>query len=863
MNRYKSKQEIGYFKDIKLIVDWDDLLKYGGNRYEHNDLDKKVGKYIFLLGIVILLFSLILSILNGSFSVKSIVAPNSIIFLIPYFSIPFFVYSSFLRRDKNVFDFNYERVNLKNYLNEIKSSKVKVLEVDNFLSIEVLEAIDKFYTHAQADFLLPLIKLILEDPENISILQRRLGLNVPEFYQKVISYFLEKKRDLSFDTNINEIFLKTFETAVWLQSEKIDLQVLLFVFNEYYFKDVYKLFNIVDLDLNGLKSWFRNETIKNRYYNLWKVLSHLKPKGAMNRAYTSRATPTLDRFSQDFTAIAAMGKFSVSLGKEDEMLNMLNFLQLSSGAAVLIVGDPGVGKTNFLSHLATRMVVEDVPQIIRDYRMVVVDLNRVFTDNSTIEGFKSTLQKMLDEVVISGNILLVFEEFSQILGIREEGRVEVVNLIINMISKYKLKVIATVSTDDYIRKIKAYKTLSSLFEVVKLNEPAPNIALQILVDESTRLESKYKIPIQIGAIKRIVELAPKFDYERVMPDKGVDLLEEAMVNAINSGAKYLNTDIVEQMISKKIGVSIGKISEQEAGYLKNIEEEMHKRIVGQDEAIKAVASALRRARAGVVSGNRPVASFLFYGPTGVGKTEVSKVLSSTYYGDEKLMIRLDMSEYQEEANLGRLIGYTDQDGNLLGGYLTEAVRTRPFSLVLLDEIEKANPKVLDLFLQVLDEGFMTDGLGRRIDFTNTIVIATSNAGSREIANLILKGYKYYDVESQVLPILREIFRVEFLNRFDKVIMFRPLLKHEVEEIADLMMKKIDENLKLRGMDINWDKQTLEELAEKGYNSIYGAREMRRVVQEEIEDRIANKIIEGAFAPGKVLTFNGLNLNNIS
>jgi ATP-dependent Clp protease ATP-binding subunit ClpA len=248
---------------------------------------------------------------------------------------------------------------------------------------------------------------------------------------------------------------------------------------------------------------------------------------------------------------------------------------------------------------------------------------------------------------------------------------------------------------------------------------------------------------------------------------------------------------------------------------------------------------------------------LFFGPTGVGKTEVSKTLAEVYYGDEDLMIRVDMSEFQEEANLNRLIGYTDTEGNFLGGYLTEAVRTKPFSLILLDELEKANPKVLDLFLQVLDEGTMTDGMGRKVDFTNIIIIATSNAGSRQIAELISSGEKYYDVQKKVLPVLRDVYRVEFLNRFDKIIMFKPLAEFEVEQIAALMLKKLAKRMEDRGIELKWNQLTLKELVEKGYNPIYGAREMRRVIQDEIESQVADLIVSGDLKAGDVTEFNGI------
>ncbi|MDQ7021314.1 MAG: AAA family ATPase [Candidatus Dojkabacteria bacterium] len=521
-----------------------------------------------------------------------------------------------------------------------------------------------------------------------------------------------------------------------------------------------------------------------------------------------------------------------------------------------MLGEPGVGKTFFLRYLATRMVVEDVPESLYDYRLVVVDLNRTMSVSGSVDGFKSVLNTMFEEVISSGNIILVFEDIGQIFGLRDEGRAEVISLISGMINKYNIKVLATASKREYESRMKTNKGFSSLFEVITIEEPSNNIAFQIVMDFVPFLEKENKITVRSEAVKRIVEFGENIMHERVMPDKGIVLLEDAILQAKAKGLDFLDDKTVNEIFEKEIGVNVGEISEDESKTLINLEETMHERVIGQDKAILGVANALRRARSGITSGKRPIASFLFYGPTGVGKTEVAKTLAETYYGDENLMIRVDMSEYQEEINLDRLIGYTDADGNFLGGYLTEAVRTKPFSLILLDELEKANPKVLDLFLQVLDEGRLTDGLGREVNFRNTVLIATSNAGSRQIADLIIKGKKYKEVNKAVEPVLREVFRVEFLNRFDKVVMFKPLSKIEVSQIAHLMLKGVNKRLEEKGIVIKWDMRTLGVLAEEGYNSVYGARELRRTIQDEIEDKIAQLIISNKVTSGSEIFFSG-------
>ena len=395
-----------------------------------------------------------------------------------------------------------------------------------------------------------------------------------------------------------------------------------------------------------------------------------------------------------------------------------------------------------------------------------------------------------------------------------------------------------------------------LFNTITLDEPKDAVAVQILFDILPEVEARYRLKVSFDALQACVGLSHKYAYERVLPDKAIDLLEESCTKAVAEGLRFVNKNLVEQVVSEKVGVEVGEISKNEAKMLLSLEEDLHKRIIGQDEAVKAVSSALRRSRAGLVSGNKPIASFLFFGPTGVGKTELAKAVTRVFFGAEKFLVRLDMSEYQEERNLQRLIGY-EENGSFQGGYLTEAVRTRPFSLLLLDEIEKANTRVLDLFLQVLDEGQLTDGLGRKIDFKNTIIIATSNMASKEIADLTMKGVKYIEIYRQVMPNLHNFLRVEFLNRFDKVIMFKFLLPIEVEQIAGLMLTMEVEKLKDKGITMHFTKDLLKDLVRLGYDPVYGARELRRVVQDTVEDTIADLIIKGKVKSGGEIFFNSL------
>ncbi len=856
MKIYKGKTQIGTLSNLNLVIDFDDLFRFHGEHESKDAIEKNAAKFVLFLGLFILIIPYLLIILNGSFEVKEVFSPTKTLFLIPYFSIFFILYSLFLNRNKNQFGENWEDLELTHVKKKIKADgKLHNVEIDNYLSDSVFNLIDKIYFKYDSQFLLALSDNILQNPEISKIVLSRLGAEQSIIRQRIIEYF--KTKDTSFDTNFKDLFLRVFNEALTLEANKIDEVVLLTTLARFYWNQPLKDLDIGELEIQGLRMWIKNERTKSQYFTIWQRLSKLKPKGAINRAYTSKATPTLDTFGSDFTTQAATNNFEVMIGRESETTDLFRILERKNGAACLLIGEPGVGKTHFLRSIATKMVVEDVPDSLKDYRMVVIDLNKVFTKSSSIDNFKMNLQKILEEIVSSGNIVLVLEDFSQVLTIRTEGRLEVINLIVNMISQSNIKVIATTTNEYYNQGVKPLKNLASLFSTVFLNEPASNLSLQILLDEVKPLESKYQIPIRFKAIKRIVEFAPKFEYERSMPDKGIALLEESFITAKNLGLKFVDENTVDELLKKKTGVNVGSISDEESKLLQSLEQEMHKRVIGQDQAIRSVASALRRSRSGLASGRRPVASFLFYGPTGVGKTEVAKTLAGLYYGDEKLMIRLDMSEFHEDKNLNRLIGYSDSNGNYLGGLLTEAVKSRPFSLILLDELEKANPKVLDLFLQILDDGRITDGAGRVIDFSNTIIIATSNAASKEIAELTAKNIKYEDIQTQTLPELRKIYRIEFLNRFDKIVMFKPLNKSEVEQICEIMLNDIDKRLNDKGMDLKWNQETLNELTKLGYNIVYGARELRRIVQDTIEDKLADLIISRELVSGKGVEFDGL------
>ncbi len=857
----QSKIVLSKYKGgIDLSLNLDELFRYKGKRVDNYIFNLKFSRFLRVVSLTLIVIPVVILILNGDLTIQNILYPSSVLHLLPYFSITTFLFSMYLRRDRDKCDSSLNMFTLSRLQKYMDKGRISEIAIEKFLSYNLICLLDKISIDKNNNFILSLVYSLLSNPKTKYLWEKRLGINIQKFVT-LLDNFKNDSR-FTFDSSYKNLFIYLFDEAIKLDFDKIDENILVLVLNKHFLKDVLLDLGVTDLDLEGLRLWFQNDHKKNSYFKKWKELSKLKPTGDMNRAYTSRATPTLDLYSIDFTRESAKGKFFLSLGREDEMISLLNILQKDTSSSVMLLGEPGVGKTRFLRYLATKMTVEDVPNKLKDSRLVVVDLNKILTQTGSVDVFKITIQKILDEVRLSKDIILVFEEFSQIMNIREDSKLEVINLISNALDSSNLKLIATSTHASFVKYIQTNKALASMFQTIKLNEAPQNISFQILLDEVNNLEAKYKVSINISALKRIVEFSPKFDFDRVMPEKGIDLLEEACINATHSGLNFVDVSLIDQIVSKKVGVQIGNISSDESELLKNLEKNMHQRVVGQEEAVSAVASAIKRSRSGLSSHKKPIASFLFFGPTGVGKTEIAKTLADVYYGDEKLMIRLDMSEYQEEQNLNRLIGYSDDKGNFVGGFLTEAIRSRPFSLLLLDEIEKANKKVLDLFLQILDEGHVNDGMGRKIDFTNTIIIMTTNVGSKKISDLIIAGNKYHDVSKEAFNDLRENFRIEFLNRFDKLIMFKPLNKIEIQAIVEFMLKKIKEQLTYQGIDFVWDEKTLTQLADIGYNPVYGARELKRVIQEEIEDKLANLIVDGKLASGKEVFFSGLGVANI-
>lgn len=593
--------------------------------------------------------------------------------------------------------------------------------------------------------------------------------------------------------------------------------------------------------------WVRiNENLRFRYDRYRRAALH-KPVGNMNRAMTSVATPLLDRVADDLTSDAVYGRLPLLVGRENEIREIFRAIE-GGGQSVVLVGPPGVGKETIIAGIAERMVEEDVPDVLKDKRLVSLSLSALLSGANPAEA-QERLMSVLSEVARSRNIILVVNDIEKITGITSGGEhtMDLASVLADALARGVTWLIATSTPIAFSEAVES----SALGRILqKINIPETNISdtIDVLESKMGNIEGQNNVIFSFEALEKCVTFSDRYLHESYLPNKAIELAKEVALEARQKkGANtFVGGDDVSKVMSEKTGIPLNKVTEDEKEKLLHFEDRLHGRVIGQEEAVKAVSAALRRARVELRSGKRPIANFLFLGPTGVGKTELAKSVAEAYFGNEKAMLRFDMSEYQDLASIHRLIGNPDVKE---GGLLTEAVRQEPFSIVLLDELEKAHPNILNLFLQVMDDGRLTDAAGRTIDFTSTILIATSNAGTAFIQEAVKQNRPIEEIKTQLLEQeLKTVYRPEFLNRFDAVIVFKPLTLDDVRQIAYLMIKQVGERLEMKGIKFIAEDAVVEELAKKGFDPLFGARPLRRVIQENVEDAVANIMLASAVKP---------------
>ncbi|CAN1318037.1 Chaperone protein ClpC, chloroplastic [Linum perenne] len=564
--------------------------------------------------------------------------------------------------------------------------------------------------------------------------------------------------------------------------------------------------------------------------------------------------PTLEEYGTNLTKLAEEGKLDPVVGRQPQIERVVQILGRRTKNNPCLIGEPGVGKTAIAEGLAQRIASGDVPE--------------------TIEGKKERLKKLMEEIKQSDEIILFIDEVHTLIGAgAAEGAIDAANILKPALARGELQCIGATTLDEYRKHIEKDPALERRFQPVKVPEPTVDESIQILKGLRERYEIHHKLRYTDEALAAAAQLSHQYISDRFLPDKAIDLIDEAgsrvrlrHAQAGEEGPIVTEVDI-QHIVSSWTGIPVDKVSSDESDRLLKMEETLHKRVIGQDEAVEAISRAIRRARVGLKNPNRPIASFIFSGPTGVGKSELAKSLAAYYFGSEEAMVRLDMSEFMERHTVSKLIGSPPgYVGYTEGGQLTEAVRRRPYTVVLFDEIEKAHPDVFNMMLQILEDGRLTDSKGRTVDFKNTLLIMTSNVGS----NVIEKDEKdtsYNRIKSLVSEELKQYFRPEFLNRLDEMIVFRQLTKLEVKEIADIMLREVFNRLKDKEIELQVTERFRERVVDEGYNPSYGARPLRRAIMRLLEDSMAEKMLAGEIkegdsvimdvdSDGKVIVLNG-------
>ncbi|MEI5909164.1 ATP-dependent protease ATP-binding subunit ClpC [Bacillus spongiae] len=631
-------------------------------------------------------------------------------------------------------------------------------------------------------------------------------------------------------------------------------------------------------------------------------------------------TPTLDSLARDLTAVAREGSLDPVIGRSKEIQRVIEVLSRRTKNNPVLIGEPGVGKTAIAEGLAQQIINNEVPEILREKRVMTLDMGTVVAGTKYRGEFEDRLKKVMDEIRQAGNIILFIDELHTLIGAGgAEGAIDASNILKPSLARGELQCIGATTLDEYRKYIEKDAALERRFQPIQVDEPTTEESVQILKGLRDRYEAHHRVSITDAAIEAAVKFSDRYISDRFLPDKAIDLIDEAgskvrlrsyttppNLKELESKLEEIrkekdasvqsqefekaaslrdteqrlreeleetkknwkqkqgqeNTEVtvedIATVVSNWTGVPVSKLAQTETEKLLNLEELLHSRVIGQNEAVVAVSKAVRRARAGLKDPKRPIGSFIFLGPTGVGKTELARALAEAMFGDEEAMIRIDMSEYMEKHSTSRLVGsppgYVGYDE---GGQLTEKVRRKPYSVVLLDEVEKAHPDVFNVLLQVLEDGRLTDSKGRTVDFRNTVLIMTSNIGASTLKQNKYVGFNvqdttqdYKDMKSKVLEELKKAFRPEFLNRIDELIVFHSLEKDHLKDIVSLMANQLTKRLKEQNISLTLSEKAKEKIVEEGFDLEYGARPLRRAIQKHVEDRLSEELLKGKVLTGQ-------------
>lgn len=674
---------------------------------------------------------------------------------------------------------------------------------------------------------------------------------------------------------------------------------------------------MLDLNVNPQKLY--NEIVKvvNEYDGNEETS---KTTGKPN-SYNS--TPTLNQFGSDLTKVAKEGKLDPVIGRKKEIERIIQILSRRTKNNPCLIGEPGVGKTAVVEGLAQKIVEGNVPEILKDKRVVTLDISGMVAGAKYRGDFEERIKKALKEVKKAGDVILFIDEIHTIVGAgAAEGAIDAANILKPLLARGEVQIVGATTLNEYRKYIEKDSALERRFQPITVDEPSIDDSIEILKGLRDKYEAHHNVKITDEAIEAAVKLSSRYINDRFLPDKAIDLIDEASskvrlktytepdkvkkleekiekiekekeeaitVQDFEKAAELrdkehkekdklekekklwkeknikdvrnITSEDVAEVIASSTGIPANKINQDENEKLKNLDKTLHERVIGQDEAVSAVAKAIKRSRVGLKDPNRPIGSFMFLGPTGVGKTELSKALAENLFGDENAIIRVDMSEYMESHSTSKMIGsppgYVGFDE---GGGLTEKIRRKPYSVILFDEIEKAHPDVLNMLLQILDDGRLTDSHGRTVNFKNCVIIMTSNIGARLITDKKTLGFsgkddkdenekEYQNIKKEVMAELKKSFRPEFINRIDEIIVFHKLTEEELTKIVDIMLNEINKRLVEKDIKLDIDKSAKELIIKKGTDTNYGARPLRRAIQTMLEDKIAEEILDGNLKSG--------------
>jgi len=619
-------------------------------------------------------------------------------------------------------------------------------------------------------------------------------------------------------------------------------------------KNIFATKKLDEKDIDNIVGWYGHYTaltIKKPFWEKEIV------EGAVGRDWSFGYTPGLQMYARDLTNAVSMSRSITIYGRKEEVGQIEYILSRSSANNVILVGDDGVGKSTIVRSLAQKILSGRVNTTLLHKHIWQLDTGRLLAGAGEKGEVEARLKNVLDEAVSAGDIILFIDDIQSLLAARPKtGEVNGASLMLPYLNGSALQIIGATNLERYHADVEVNGSVATAFQKIEIKEPSEEDVIGVLGDSIPFYENHYGVVFTYPAVKEAVKASARYIHDKPFPIKTIQVVDNVALTSSNRGIKIITPEIVDAMVSEIADVPVGEASKTEKDRLINLESVIHRRVVGQNEAVTAVSSALKRARSGFFREHKPVGTFLFVGPTGVGKTETAKALAEAYFGSEERMIRLDMSEYQSADGVNKLIGSASQGGESgTQGTLTQAIKDNPFSVVLLDEIEKSNSAVMNLFLQILDDGRLTDGVGRTVDFSNAIVIATSNAGAEVIREAIQKQTSYETIKKNLLEFLQRnnIFKPEFLNRFDAVVAYRPLNMTELMQIIDIMISKVSASLKDKRIVINITPMAKQKLVQMGYDPVYGARPLWRTVQDKLENPLAEKLLKDEIQEGSTVT----------